>query len=53
MTVPHHKIGDTTIAKVENSTNLRQLFIDPWLESEHIIIKPNWVSTDPGEFTDA
>jgi uncharacterized protein (DUF362 family) len=27
--------------------------VDPWFESETIIIKPNWVSTEPADFTDA
>jgi hypothetical protein len=53
MTIPQYKFGDTTVAKVKHSSDLRQLFLDPWLKSENIIIKPNWVSTDPGEFSDA
>jgi hypothetical protein len=53
MTIPHHKFGSTTIAKVRNSKELRQILVDPWLDSESIVVKPNWVSTDPAEFTDA
>ena len=53
MTVPSHKFGSTTFAKVCNSEELRQILVDPWLDTETILIKPNWVSADPGEFTDA
>jgi hypothetical protein len=42
MTIPHYKFGQITIAKVSNSDELKQILIDPWLESETIIIKPNW-----------
>ena len=53
MDIPRHTFGSTTFAKVRSSSELRQVFADPWLDSETIIIKPNWVSTDPAEFTDA
>lgn len=53
MSVPYHKFGQITIAKVSNSDELKQLLIDPWLESETIIIKPNWVSTEPAQFIDS
>jgi uncharacterized protein (DUF362 family) len=53
MNIPHQKFGTTTIAKIRDSEELKQILIDPWLDSETIIIKPNWVSTDPGEFTDS
>ena len=53
MAIPNHEFGQITVAKVKNSTELRQVLVDPWLESETIIIKPNWVSTDPADFTDA
>jgi uncharacterized protein (DUF362 family) len=53
MSISHHKFGSTTIAKVIDSAELRQILNDPWLESKTIIIKPNWVSSDPAEFTDA
>jgi len=53
MPIPHHRFGQTTIAKVSNSHELRQLLVDPWLESETIIIKPNWVSSEPADFTDS
>jgi uncharacterized protein (DUF362 family) len=49
----HHRFGQTTIAKVSNSDELRRLLVDPWLESETIIIKPNFVATDPGYATDS
>ena len=53
MSIPYHKFGQITIAKVNNSDELKQILIDPWLESETIIIKPNWVSTAPAAFIDS
>ncbi|MHA2007860.1 MAG: hypothetical protein ACXABO_04830 [Promethearchaeota archaeon] len=53
MNIPHHKFGQITIAKVSNSDELKQIMIDPWLESDTIIIKPNWSSTAPATFTDS
>lgn len=53
MFIPQHKFGKTTIAKVKNSNELKQILVDPWLESETIIIKPNWVSNEPADFIDA
>jgi uncharacterized protein (DUF362 family) len=51
--IPHHRFGQTTIAKVSNSDELRQMLVDPWFESETIVIKPNWVSKEPADFTDS
>jgi hypothetical protein len=53
MPVPHHRFGQTTIAKVRDSDELRQMLVDPWLESETIIIKPNWVTNEPADFTES
>lgn len=53
MNIPQHRFGSTTIAKVNNSDEFKKLLNDPWFSSKTIIIKPNWVSTDPGDFTDA
>ncbi len=53
MSIPYHKFGQITIAKVSNSDELKQIMSDPWLESETIIIKPNWVSAAPGAFIDS
>ena len=53
MPSPHYRYGPTTFAKVNSADELRPLLDDRWFNSEPIIIKPNWVSTDPGEFTDA
>jgi len=53
MPILHHRFGQTTIAKVSDSDELRQMLVDPWFESETIIIKPNWVSTEPADFTDS
>ena len=48
-----HRFGPTTIAKVSNSDELRKVLDDPWLESDHIVVKPNWVATEPGGFVDS
>jgi hypothetical protein len=53
MTIRQHKFGSTTIAKVTNVDDWKQLLVDPWLKSETIIIKPNWVVNVPSIFTDA
>ena len=53
MNIPFHQFGSTTIAKVSNSNELRELMGKSLPASETIIIKPNWVSTDPAEFTEA
>jgi len=45
--------GSTTLAKIGSSNDLKNLFPESLLNSETIIIKPNWVSTDPADFTDA
>jgi len=53
MTLIYHRFGQTTLAKVKSSKELRQLFSDPWFNADTIIFKPNWVSKDPADFTDA
>ncbi len=53
MSVLKHKFGPTTIAKLSNPNEISQILDDPWLNNQTIIIKPNWVSTDPADFTDA
>lgn len=52
MSVPRYKFGPTTVAKLTNPDEISQLLDDPWLKNQTIIIKPNWVSTDPADFTD-
>ena len=52
MSIPRYKFGPTTVAKLTNPGELGQLLDDPWLKNQTIIIKPNWVSTDPADFTD-
>ncbi|KKM92680.1 hypothetical protein LCGC14_1215950, partial [marine sediment metagenome] len=51
MTISQHMFGETTVAKLSEPFKLKKLLVDPWFESETIIIKPNWVSTMPGHFT--
>ncbi len=53
MTVLHHQFAQTTIAKVSTSNKLRQMLVDPWLEFETIIIKPNWTYDESALFTDS
>jgi len=53
MFILHHKFGQTTIAKVSDSHELRQVLDDPWLESDTIVIKPNWVTNEPADFTES
>lgn len=48
-----HRIGPTTIAKVKTAVELKLALNDPWLESETIIVKPNWVQLLPATYTDA
>ncbi|MHA2143027.1 MAG: hypothetical protein ACXADC_15115 [Candidatus Thorarchaeota archaeon] len=53
MPIPHHRFGKTTIARVNSSDELKQIMKDPLLESETIIIKPNWVTSEQAAGTDA
>jgi hypothetical protein len=53
MPVPHYRFGQTTIARVKNSDGLRQMLADPCLESETIVVTPNFVAIEPGFFTDS
>ncbi len=41
MSVSRNIFGSTTIAKANNSDELKQLLVDPWFGSEMIVIKPN------------
>ena len=52
MPLLYHKFGKTTIAKVSGSHELRQMLVDPWLGSETVIIKPNWVTNEPADYTE-
>jgi hypothetical protein len=53
MTLLRHRFGGTTFAKVADSRDLKEALDDPWMESETVIVKPNWVAVEPGGFTDA
>ena len=48
-----YRFGTTTIAKVNRAMELKQLLPESVVNSDTVIVKPNWISTDPGEFTDA
>ena len=43
-----YQFGPTNIAKLSNPHELRNLLIDPWLNSETVIVKPNLVASAPG-----
>ena len=47
------QFGSVTLARPRSAADLKQLLIDPWLKTDQIIIKPNWVSTEPSGFTDS
>ncbi len=53
MPLLYHRFGQTTIARVSGSHELRQMLVDPWLGSETVIIKPNWVTNEPADFTES
>ncbi len=53
MPIPHHRFGQTTIARVNDSDELKQIMKDPLLESETVIIKPNWVTSERAAYTEA
>jgi uncharacterized protein (DUF362 family) len=44
--------GPTTLARLSDPHDLKQLLTDPWLKSDTIIIKPNLVFSVPGYSTD-
>jgi uncharacterized protein (DUF362 family) len=45
--------GDVILSRVRTSQELARLLIDPCFESETVIVKPNWFSPHPANFTDA
>ncbi|MCW4036452.1 MAG: DUF362 domain-containing protein [Candidatus Bathyarchaeota archaeon] len=47
------KFGDTTLARVKTSTDLRKLLVDPCFGEEVLVVKPNWYAPYPANFTDA
>jgi hypothetical protein len=53
MNLLRHRFGGTTFAKVADSNDLKEALDDPWMESETVVIKPNWVDVEPGGFIDA
>ncbi len=46
------KFGSVTVSRVQTSADLRWLLKDPWLRTDVVIVKPNWFSPHPGNFTD-
>jgi hypothetical protein len=53
MSQKKQQFGPVTIARARSAADLKQLLIDPWFKTDKIIIKPNWVSTEPSGFTDS
>ncbi len=53
MSQKKQQFGPVTLARAQSVADLKQLLIDPLFESDRIIIKPNWVSTEPSGFTDS
>jgi hypothetical protein len=49
----HHTFGQTTIAKINNPKELKKILVSPNLQSDTIIIKPNWVTDEPADYTEA
>ncbi|MCX6657062.1 MAG: hypothetical protein NTY03_18375 [Candidatus Bathyarchaeota archaeon] len=52
MTILRQTFGSTTIAKLSNSNQLKQI-LDPCLKSKTIVIKPNFGNSVPGRYTDS
>lgn len=48
-----HRFGSTTIAKAKTAGDFKNILRDPILQSDPIIVKPNWVTDDEGTFTTA
>jgi len=46
-----HRFGPTTVAKLGDPHELKQLLSNPWLKSENVIVKPNLVASVPGAAT--
>ena len=45
--------GGVTLSRVRNSAELKRVIAEPLLEAETLIVKPNWFSPHPANFTDA
>lgn len=52
MTLNSQQFGSVTVSRVRTSTDLRRLLKDPWLRTDVFIVKPNWFSPHPANFTD-
>jgi len=52
MALTQYRSRSTTVAKVHDSASLKQILDESLLEAETIIVKPNWVDTEPGGYTD-
>ena len=47
------KFGPVTVGRVRSSADVKRLLEDPRLKADVFIVKPNWFSPHPGNFTDA
>jgi hypothetical protein len=53
MTILRQTFGSTTIAKLSNPNQLKQILDDPWLKFKTIVIKPNFGNSVPGRYMDS
>jgi uncharacterized protein (DUF362 family) len=47
------RFGDVTLAKIRDSADLRKVLPSSLTSSETVIVKPNWFSPHPANFTDS
>jgi uncharacterized protein (DUF362 family) len=47
------RFGDVTLAKIKDSADLRKILPSSLTGAETVIVKPNWFSPHPANFTDA
>jgi hypothetical protein len=47
------RFGDVTLAKIRDSSDLRKVLPSSLTGSETVIVKPNWFSPHPANYTDA
>ena len=52
MSLGVRQYGSVTVARVRNSSDLKHLFGDSSLGADVFIVKPNWCSPHPADFTD-
>lgn len=53
MSPKQQRFGSVTLSRVQTSRDLSEFLKDPWLKNDTFIIKPNWFSPHPANFTDS